>query len=210
MSEIKPAKIEIKKIDVLDTYFHRLLEDDLAKSYLVDEIDQFGTDLNSPETPFEEPPRRWNDFPFQAVICRFGKVEYAFPLHTIRSITKLTELRKPFSTTSPFTKGILQYKDRSICVVDLEAWLGTTRFVKREDVKPDRKNCCLILDHQWGIFLPTSPDLRTLFPSRINWREGQETRSWVLGTVVDTKCSILCGERLGTLFDSPPPALHTK
>jgi purine-binding chemotaxis protein CheW len=135
----------------------------------------------------------WGDDTFQALLFKVGGLTLAVPLVELTGVQEWRDgMVTPLPGHVPWYLGLMQYRDRSVPVVD------TAQLVMPEDRQgtllpwQERlRHVVLIGDGSWGLACDELAQVVTLRPDEVRWRTSRTRRRWLAGTVIEHMCALL-------------------
>lgn len=133
----------------------------------------------------------WATASFQGLLFSVNGLKLAVPLIKLHSIVNWTDTIKPIPGYASWFMGLLSYRGENVKVIDIAKLMAVdgAESAVRAGVLP--KKVLLINDGTWGFTCDDISQIITLYPDQIQWRIDRTRRTWLLGTIIDSMCSLL-------------------
>ncbi len=206
-SEQHEKQTLVAEKDALSVYFEALLREPEPEVAIEENTPEASPAV---ETETETPPAsttaavpEWGEETFQALLFKVGGLTLAVPLVELSGVQELSrEAVTPMPGHAPWYLGLMDYRDRSVPVVDTaHLVLPTERLAALKGDPAERLTRVVFIDDgRWGLGCDTVADVITLTPDKVRWRTSRTRRQWLAGTVIDHMCAIIDPPAFGQML----------
>jgi purine-binding chemotaxis protein CheW len=144
--------------------------------------------------PVEEGVPGWAEQEFQALLFRVGGLTLAVPLVELSGIQVWHEEKiTPMPGHVSWYLGLMNYRERSVPVIDAAQLVLPEDKLKRLNIKPaERITRIVFIDEgRWGLACDQVDEVISLSHDQVRWRSSRTKRRWLAGTVVEHMCAII-------------------
>lgn len=143
--------------------------------------------------PEPAPVPEWGRETFQALLFKVAGLTLAVPLVELSGVREWeADQVTAMPGHSPSYLGLVQYRERSVPVVDTARLvLPEDRLALLSDPLERLARIVFIEDGAWGLACDEVDEVLTLQPDQVRWRSSRTRRRWLAGTVIDHMCAII-------------------
>ncbi len=136
----------------------------------------------------------WAEHEFQALLFTTSGLTLAVPLSELSGIQVWHgEKVTPMPGHIGWYLGLMQYRDRSVPIIDTsQLVLPEERLARLSGEPRERIQRIVFIDGgQWGLACDSVDQVITLSHEQVKWRSSRTKRRWLAGTVIEHMCAII-------------------
>ncbi|WP_347988492.1 chemotaxis protein CheW [Methylomonas sp. AM2-LC] len=134
----------------------------------------------------------WAQQEFQALFFKVDKLILATPLIELSRTIKFEQKPTKIPGQPSWFIGLLDVNDNRIGVLDTgQLVFGKSRGSQRNLEKNPFQRILITQDKKWGLACDEILSIGKLKPEKVRWRTNRQTKTWLIGTVIEELTAIV-------------------
>jgi purine-binding chemotaxis protein CheW len=134
----------------------------------------------------------WAQQEFQALFFKVDKLILATPLIELSRTIKFEQKPTKIPGQPSWFIGLLDVHDNRIGILDTgQLVFGKSRGSQRNLEKNPFQRILVTQDKKWGLACDEILSIGKLKPEKVRWRTNRQTKSWLIGTVIEELTAIV-------------------